>query len=120
MNKPVLVIMAAGMGSRFGGCKQITPVDEHGHVIMDYSIFDALRAGFGRVVCVIKPEMEADFRAVIGDRIYTDVKSGLNAGVTGILVLSGESTLQTLEESPDKPHLVLDNAGQLIPFLQKL
>ena len=69
MNKPTLVIMAAGMGSRFGGCKQITPVDEHGHVIMDYSIFDALRAGFGRVVCVIKPEMEADFRAVIGDRI---------------------------------------------------
>ena len=58
--------------------------------------------------------------AVIGDRIYTDVKSGLNAGVTGILVLSGESTLQTLEESPDKPHLVLENAGQLIPYLQKL
>ena len=58
--------------------------------------------------------------AVFGDRIYTDVKSGLNAGVTGILVLSGESTLQTLEESPDKPHLVLENAGQLIPYLQKL
>lgn len=73
MNKPTLVIMAAGMGSRFGGCKQITPVDEHGHVIMDYSIFDALRAGFGRVVCVIKPEMEADFRAVIGDRIAAHI-----------------------------------------------
>ena len=57
--------------------------------------------------------------AVIGDRIYTDVKSGLNAGVTGILVLSGESTLQTLAESPDKPHLVLDDAGQLIPYLKK-
>ena len=69
MNKPTLVIMAAGMGSRFGGCKQITPVDEQGHVIMDYSIYDALQAGFGKVVCVIKPEMEADFRAVIGDRI---------------------------------------------------
>jgi len=69
MNKPTLVIMAAGMGSRFGGCKQITPVDDHGHVIMDYSIFDALQAGFGKIVCVIKPEMEADFRAVIGDRI---------------------------------------------------
>lgn len=69
MNKPTLVIMAAGMGSRFGGCKQITPVDDHGHVIMDYSIYDALQAGFGRIVCVIKPEMEADFRAVIGDRI---------------------------------------------------
>ena len=69
MNKPTLVIMAAGMGSRFGGCKQITPVDDGGHVIMDYSIFDALTAGFGKIVCVIKPEMEADFRAVIGDRI---------------------------------------------------
>ena len=69
MNKPTLVIMAAGMGSRFGGCKQITPVDDSGHVIMDYSIYDALQAGFGKIVCVIKPEMEADFRAVIGDRI---------------------------------------------------
>ena len=69
MNKPTLVIMAAGMGSRFGGCKQITPVDDAGHVIVDYSIFDALAAGFGKIVCVIKPEMEADFRAVIGDRI---------------------------------------------------
>ena len=69
MNKPTLVIMAAGLGSRFGGCKQITPVDDRGHVIIDYSIYDALRAGFGRIVCVIKPEMEADFRAAIGDRI---------------------------------------------------
>ncbi|MBE6934177.1 MAG: HAD-IIA family hydrolase [Ruminococcaceae bacterium] len=58
--------------------------------------------------------------AVIGDRIYTDVKSGLNAGVTGILVLSGESTLQTLAESPVKPHLVLNNAGELLPYLRKL
>ena len=58
--------------------------------------------------------------AVIGDRIYTDVKSGLNAGVTGILVLSGESTLETLEQSPDKPHLVLQDAGQLLPYLKKM
>ena len=69
MSKPTLVIMAAGMGSRFGGCKQITPVDASGHLIIDYSIYDALRAGFGKIVCVIKPEMEADFRAAIGDRI---------------------------------------------------
>jgi ribonucleotide monophosphatase NagD (HAD superfamily) len=58
--------------------------------------------------------------AVVGDRIYTDVKSGLNAGTNTILVLSGESTLQTLAESPDKPHLVLDNAGRLIPYLKKM
>ena len=69
MKKPTLVIMAAGMGSRFGGCKQITPVDDRGHIIMDYSIYDAVRAGFGKVICIIKPEMEADFRAAIGDRI---------------------------------------------------
>ena len=69
MNRPTLVVMAAGMGSRFGGCKQITPVDEHGHVIIDFSIFDALRAGFGKIVCVIKPEMEADFHERIGKRI---------------------------------------------------
>ena len=72
-NKPTLVIMAAGMGSRFGGNKQIAPVDDAGHIIIDYSIFDAVRAGFGRVVCVIKPEMEADFRRAIGDRIAGSV-----------------------------------------------
>ena len=69
MSKPTLVVMAAGLGSRFGGCKQMTPVDDAGQVIIDYTIYDALRAGFGRIVCVIKPEMEADFRAAIGDRI---------------------------------------------------
>lgn len=73
MQKPTLVIMAAGLGSRFGGCKQITPVDADGHIIIDYSIYDAMRAGFGSVVCVIKPEMEKDFRAAIGDRISKKV-----------------------------------------------
>ena len=58
--------------------------------------------------------------AVIGDRIYTDIKSGLNAGATAVLVLSGESTLQTLEESPDKPHYVLKDAGELLPFFHKI
>ena len=67
--KPTLVIMAAGMGSRFGGNKQIAPVDDAGHIIIDFSIYDAIRAGFGQVVCVIKPEMEADFRRAIGDAI---------------------------------------------------
>ena len=67
--KPMVVIMAAGMGSRFGGLKQITPVDGAGQVILDYSAYDAMAAGFEKIVCVIKKEMEADFRAVIGDRI---------------------------------------------------
>ncbi len=71
--KPTLVIMAAGMGSRFGGNKQIAPVDDAGHIIIDFSIFDAARAGFGKVVCVIKPEMEADFRRAIGDAVARHV-----------------------------------------------
>ena len=74
MNKPALIIMAAGMGSRFGGNKQTTPVDDAGHIIIDFSIYDAVRAGFGRVICVIKPEMEAGFRAAIGDRIAERVE----------------------------------------------
>ena len=55
---------------------------------------------------------------VVGDRIYTDIKSGLNAGVTGILVLSGETTLAILEESPEKPHLVLPDAGEILKALK--
>ncbi len=58
--------------------------------------------------------------AVIGDRIYTDIKSGLNAGITTVLVLSGESTLQTLEASSDKPHLVLKDAGEVLKALKTL
>ncbi len=76
MKKPVLVIMAAGMGSRYGGLKQLDPVGNHGQLIIDYSIYDARRAGFETVVFVIKPEIEADFKAAIGDRIakVIDVK----------------------------------------------
>ena len=57
---------------------------------------------------------------VVGDRIYTDVKSGLNAGVTGVLVLSGETTVEILNESPEKPHLVLQNAGEILAALKEL
>lgn len=56
---------------------------------------------------------------VVGDRIYTDVKSGLNAGITGILVLSGETTREILEASEEKPHLVLENAGQILDALKQ-
>ena len=60
--------MAAGMGSRYGGLKQMDPVDEYGHMLMDYSVFDAKRAGFERVIIVIKPEMEELFEEKIGSR----------------------------------------------------
>ena len=68
MKKPVLVIMAAGMGSRYGGLKQIDPVGRNGEIILDYSLFDAKRAGFEKAIIVIKRENEALFREVIGDR----------------------------------------------------
>ena len=66
---PTLVIMAAGMGSRFGGLKQIEPVDPEGHIIIDFSLYDAWRAGFRDVVFIIKREMEEEFRECIGDRM---------------------------------------------------
>ena len=69
MKKPVLVIMAAGMGSRYGGLKQIDPIDKQGHIIMDFSIFDAKRAGFEKVVFIIKKENEADFKEAVGKRM---------------------------------------------------
>ena len=69
MNKPVLVVMAAGMGSRYGGMKQIDPVGPCGQVIVDYSLYDARRAGFETVIFVIKHEIEDAFKAAIGERV---------------------------------------------------
>ena len=69
MEKPTLVILAAGMGSRYGGLKQIDPVDDKGHKIIDFSIYDAVRAGFGKVVFIIKREHEQDFRECIGNAV---------------------------------------------------
>ncbi|MEG1650307.1 MAG: sugar phosphate nucleotidyltransferase [Oscillospiraceae bacterium] len=69
MDKPVLVIMAAGMGSRYGGLKQIDPVGKNGEVIMDYSVYDALRAGFDKIIFVIKHEIEKDFIEAVGSHI---------------------------------------------------
>lgn len=76
MQEPTLVILAAGMGSRFGGLKQITAVDDHGHAIIDFSLYDAYRAGFRKVAFIIKHEIETDFKAFIGRRVekYFDVK----------------------------------------------
>ncbi len=68
-NNTALVIMAAGMGSRYGGLKQIDPVGPNGEIIMEYSIFDAIRAGFSKVVFIIKKEIEDTFREVIGKKI---------------------------------------------------
>lgn len=68
INKPALVIMAAGMGSRYGGLKQIDPISEQGEIILDFSLYDAMMAGFEEIVFIIKKENEQDFRALIDDR----------------------------------------------------
>lgn len=71
--KPVLVIMAAGMGSRYGGLKQIDPIDEQGNKIIDFSIYDAVQAGFETVVFIIKKAIEKEFKENIGDRLKDHV-----------------------------------------------
>jgi UTP-glucose-1-phosphate uridylyltransferase len=69
MKKPALVVMAAGMGSRYGGLKQIDPIGPNGEIIIDYSIYDAVKAGFGKVVFIIKKEIEEAFREKIGNKL---------------------------------------------------
>lgn len=69
MDKPVLVIMAAGIGSRYGGLKQIDPIDDQNHLIIDFSIYDAIKAGFEKVIFIIKKEIDADFKECIGNRL---------------------------------------------------
>ena len=69
MKEPSLVILAAGMGSRFGGLKQITPIGDNGELIIDFSVYDALRAGFKKIVFIIKEENEADFERLIGSKV---------------------------------------------------
>jgi UTP-glucose-1-phosphate uridylyltransferase len=68
MSKPALLVLAAGMGSRYGGLKQIDPVGPNGETIIDYSIYDAMRAGFGRLVFVIRQDIGAQFKEIVGAR----------------------------------------------------
>lgn len=75
MSKDItLVVMAAGMGSRFGGLKQMEPVGPNGEVILDFSAYDAIKAGFTKIVFVIKHEIEEDFKAIVGNHIAKKVK----------------------------------------------
>lgn len=67
--KPTLVVMAAGMGSRFGGLKQAEPITEDGRGILDFSVYDAKKAGFGKVIFIIREDMESDFKELVGNRI---------------------------------------------------
>lgn len=84
--KPTLVIMAAGMGSRYGGLKQVDPVGPSGEIVLDYSVYDAIRAGFGKVVFIIRPDIEEAFREVIGTKLDGRI--------------AVETVFQTLEDIP--------------------
>ena len=72
--KPTLLVMAAGMGSRYGGLKQIDAMGPSGETILDYSVFDAIRAGFGKVVFIIRPDFAADFRERIGNKFSSKIE----------------------------------------------
>ncbi|HBC87931.1 MAG TPA: nucleotidyltransferase [Lentisphaeria bacterium] len=73
--KPTLLVLAAGIGSRYGGLKQIDPVGPSGQIIIDYSIYDAIRAGFGKVVFVIRKDIEQTFRECIGSRFESKIRT---------------------------------------------
>ena len=86
MKKPTLVVMAAGMGSRFGGLKQMTPIDPQGNSIIQYSLYDARLAGFDKVVFIIKHEIEHDFREKVGDdRVILALSGGVDSSVVAAL-----------------------------------
>ncbi|MCL2673265.1 MAG: hypothetical protein FWF01_02635, partial [Alphaproteobacteria bacterium] len=69
MKKPVLVVLAAGIGNRYGGLKQMEAFGGHGEVLLDYSVFDALQSGFGKTVFIIRHEIEEDFRKAVLSRM---------------------------------------------------
>lgn len=91
--KTTLLIMAAGIGSRFGtGIKQLEPVDASNHIIMDYSIHDAIEAGFNHVVFIIRKDIEKEFKEVIGDRIPIFIGELLEQGKMSVKVLKTNDT----------------------------
>ena len=92
MKEKTLVVMAAGMGSRFGGLKQIEPVGPNGEFIIDYSVYDAKRAGIKKVVFVIKKELEEVFRNTVGKRLENQIQVSY--------------AFQELEDIPSKQYLV--------------
>ena len=79
--KPTLFLLAAGMGSRYGGLKQLDELGPHGETIMDYSIYDAIHAGFGKLVFVIRKDFEEDFRRIVLPKVSHVPKAVQNHGV---------------------------------------
>jgi len=114
--KTTLLIMAAGIGSRFGtGIKQLEPVDDAGHIIMDYSIHDAIEAGFNHVVFIIRKDIEKEFKEVIGDRIASmcnlsqGVKAeGINIGEMRMLVQLVRDGDLKIERAAEKAKMTVE------------
>ena len=105
--EPILLIMAAGMGSRYGGLKQMDPVGPDGETILDYSVFDARRAGFRRVVFLIKHAIEADFRRLVGDRIAPFMEVSYAFQETDSLLPAGFSVPEGRQKPYGTGHAVL-------------
>ncbi len=99
MKKPILVVMAAGIGSRYGGLKQTDPVGKHGELIIDYSVYDASRAGFEKVIFIINRRIEKDFKEIIGDRLGRHIEV--------------EYAFQELTDIPDTIHIPNDRVKPL-------
>ncbi|MDR1625698.1 MAG: nucleotidyltransferase [Spirochaetia bacterium] len=114
--KPILVVMAAGMGSRYGGVKQIEPVGLAGETIMDYSVYDALRAGFGKAVLVIRKDIEKDIRGLVGGRLERQIPLSYAYQETDSLP-PGFALPPGREKPWGTAHAVLSAAGQVdAPF----
>ena len=101
MGEMTLVIMAAGKGSRFGGLKQMADIDGRGHRIIDYSVYDAIQAGFGKIVFVIKHAIEKEFKELLGDRIAEKIPveyvyQELDRLPEGYTVPEGRTTMEQL------------------------
>ena len=120
MQTPSLVIMAAGMGSRFGGLKQITPVGDRGEIIMDFSLYDAWKAGFRKVVFIIKKEKEADFRTIVGPHVenrmevhyafqeLTDVPAGFSVPESRVKPWGTAHAVRTARNIVKEPFAVIN------------
>ena len=112
MNQPCLVIMAAGMGSRFGGPKQTTPVDEYGHFLLHYSLFDAYRAGFRKAVFVVKEDTAEEFRESVGPAVAAAFDA--LAKLLGGLLLDDEHDLAEARAVGVKERIVQQKMAVLI------
>ncbi len=132
MKEPVLVVMAAGMGSRYGGLKQIDPIDRDGHIIMDFSIFDAVRAGFKKVIFIIKKQNEEDFRQAVGDRLsrildvsyvfqeLTDIPEGFSVPEGRVKPWGTGHAVLSCRHAIDSPFLVINADDYYGPNAYKL